>query len=222
MRFYLKVVNPVIAFLILVLCFWAATFGEDEFNIYGIIIGGLSTYFFAKGLFCASSVLFLGQILLEVIYGKDNSVSHKKSKSQWLYLIALAGFSVSLLIGLFMLKVQNIDNDETKNILKNPTELKLVESYRVERPGPLRIAGKIRNDSDFRWANMTVKANVFIDNKFWEECSQSFPSIEALEETYFALDCREVTDKELIGKYEYKVSIEALRTKQRKKALTTR
>ena len=40
MKFYLRVINPAIAIITLLLCFWAATYNESDFSIYGIIIGG--------------------------------------------------------------------------------------------------------------------------------------------------------------------------------------
>lgn len=51
MKFYLRIINPVLAVLSLVLCFWAATFSDGDFEISGLVIGGMNTCFFAATLF---------------------------------------------------------------------------------------------------------------------------------------------------------------------------
>ena len=63
MKTYLKLINPVIAVLVLLLCFWAATFDEWHFKPSGIFAGGIPTYFVAKGLFCSSALILVGKIV---------------------------------------------------------------------------------------------------------------------------------------------------------------
>jgi len=63
MKTYLRVVNPIVALLVLVLCLWAGTFDEGRFKPHALLEGGLSTYFFAKGLFCSSALLLVGKIV---------------------------------------------------------------------------------------------------------------------------------------------------------------
>ena len=64
MRTYLKVVNPIVALVILVLCVYASTMDDGNFRPANLIKGGLATYFFAKGLFCSSTLFVLGHLLL--------------------------------------------------------------------------------------------------------------------------------------------------------------
>ena len=72
MKFYLRVINPIVSLFVFLLCFWSSTFsGNDGFNIFGIIIGGMTTYFFAKGIFTSLSLLILGRVLLEIIRYSD-------------------------------------------------------------------------------------------------------------------------------------------------------
>jgi hypothetical protein len=61
---YLKVVNPVVALLVLFLCIWAGTFDEGHFKPGELFRGGIPTYFLAKGLFCSSALFLVGRILL--------------------------------------------------------------------------------------------------------------------------------------------------------------
>ena len=74
MRFYLKWINPVVAFLIMATCSWiyfggyfVRFDGESPFaNGVSIIDPGemsFGMYFFAKGLFCASMLLLFGHFL---------------------------------------------------------------------------------------------------------------------------------------------------------------
>ena len=85
MRFYLRVINPIIALLTFILCFWAATYSDDEFKIFGIVLGGFSTYFFAKGLFTSCSLFIIGRILLEMFYHSDAKIEKKYNNKEKIY-----------------------------------------------------------------------------------------------------------------------------------------
>ena len=63
MKTYLRVINPVVAALVLVLCLWAATHDDGRFKPEGIFAGGISTYFVAKGLFCSATLVLVGKIV---------------------------------------------------------------------------------------------------------------------------------------------------------------
>jgi len=60
---YLRVVNPIVALLILLLCLWAALFDEWHFKPSAVFGGGIPTYFVAKGLFCSSALVLIGKIV---------------------------------------------------------------------------------------------------------------------------------------------------------------
>ncbi|MBZ5706840.1 MAG: hypothetical protein LAN63_15935 [Acidobacteriia bacterium] len=63
MKTYLRIVNPIVALLVFLLCLWAATFEDGNFRPMGILKGGIPTYFLAKGLFCSSALFLVGKIL---------------------------------------------------------------------------------------------------------------------------------------------------------------
>lgn len=67
MKTYLRVVNPIVAVLVLVLCLVAAAFDDGIFKPAGLLRGSISTYFLAKGLFCSSALFILGRLLLHLI-----------------------------------------------------------------------------------------------------------------------------------------------------------
>jgi hypothetical protein len=73
MKTYLKVVNPIAAGLVLLLCLIAASFDEGAFKPHALLRGGIPTYFLAKGLFCSSALFILGQLLLVLIGGERNT-----------------------------------------------------------------------------------------------------------------------------------------------------
>lgn len=64
MRTYVKIINPIVAVLVLLLCVWASMNGDDGFRPWGMLKGGIPTYFLAKGLFCSSALILMGKILL--------------------------------------------------------------------------------------------------------------------------------------------------------------
>jgi hypothetical protein len=63
MKTYLRIVNPIVAVLVLLLCLWAAMNGDSRFKLNGPLLGGIPTYFFAKGLFCCSALILLGKLV---------------------------------------------------------------------------------------------------------------------------------------------------------------
>jgi len=63
MKTYLKIINPAIALLVLVLCTWASMSGDNGFRPGDMLKGGIPTYFLAKGLFCSSALFLIGKIL---------------------------------------------------------------------------------------------------------------------------------------------------------------
>ncbi len=69
MRTYLRIVNPIVAVVVFVLCVWAAAFEDGNFKPLGMLKGSIPTYFLAKGLFCSSALFLVGKIL-SVMIGK--------------------------------------------------------------------------------------------------------------------------------------------------------
>lgn len=67
MKTYLRVVNPIVAVLVLALCLVAATFEDGVFKPAGLLRGSIPTYFLAKGLFCSSALFILGRLLLHLL-----------------------------------------------------------------------------------------------------------------------------------------------------------
>ncbi|SPE43947.1 exported hypothetical protein [Candidatus Sulfotelmatobacter sp. SbA7] len=63
MRTYLRIINPTIAVLVLLLCLWAAMNGDNGFQPRGMLKGGIPTYFVAKGLFCSAALFLMGKIV---------------------------------------------------------------------------------------------------------------------------------------------------------------
>jgi len=63
MRTYLRIINPIVAAIVLLFCLWAATFDGGHFKPSEVLKGGIPTYFVAKGLFCSSALFIIGKIL---------------------------------------------------------------------------------------------------------------------------------------------------------------
>jgi hypothetical protein len=73
MKTYLRIVNPIVALLVLLLCLWAAAFNDSgNFKPLGMFAGGIPTYFVAKGLFCSSALFLVGKILSVMMGGEKH------------------------------------------------------------------------------------------------------------------------------------------------------
>ncbi len=72
MKIYLRIINPIVALVVFLLCLYAATVNEGNFEPFALIKGGIPTYFLAKGLFCSCALFVLGKILLIMIVGVED------------------------------------------------------------------------------------------------------------------------------------------------------
>jgi hypothetical protein len=73
MRTYLRIFNPMVALLVFILCSFAAMKEDKDKPIVigNVLMGGIPTYFFAKGMFCGVALILLGKIL-ENQLGRDD------------------------------------------------------------------------------------------------------------------------------------------------------
>ena len=69
---FLKIFNPIISVIVLLLCIWAAGSSDYVFKASNLFKGEFTTYFIAKGLFCSASLFILGKIL-EKMVGKSKA-----------------------------------------------------------------------------------------------------------------------------------------------------
>ena len=77
MKTYLRIVNPIVSLLVLLICLYSCTVDHGEFEPLMPIEGGLAAYFLAKGLFCSSALFILGKVLQNMLYGKPKSEGHE-------------------------------------------------------------------------------------------------------------------------------------------------
>ena len=177
MKFYLRVVNPVIALVVFILCFWAATNSDDTFNVFGIIIGGMNTYFFAKGIFTSLSLLILGRILLEILYYSDKTNNPTLKRTEIIYSISFGVFTIGSLIGLFLLGNSDIFHKDDKKI-ENPIDLIVSDVHRVKESDKLKFSGRITNSKKTEWKDIEVTGKLFINGKLSDEKYKTISLIE--------------------------------------------
>jgi len=174
MKFYLRVVNPVIALVVFVLCFWAATNSDDKFNVFGIVIGGMNTYFFAKGIFTSLSLLILGRILLEILYYSDKTNNPVLKRNEIIYSFSFGVFTIGSLIGLFLLSnSEKYTKDDVK--IENPNDLIISDVYRIKESDKLKFSGKISNSMELTWKDIEITGRLFINGKLSDKKYQSIP-----------------------------------------------
>jgi hypothetical protein len=78
LRTYLRIINPIVSVLVLIICLWAGMVDEGDFKPAGVIKGSISTYFLAKGLFCSSALFVLGKILEMMLTKPDTHVNESQ------------------------------------------------------------------------------------------------------------------------------------------------
>jgi hypothetical protein len=84
MKTYLKVVNPIVALIVLLLCIWAGLRDMDgDFAPKAIYLANINIYFLAKGLFCSSTLFILGIVASHLLgYGRSEELESSKTMEE--------------------------------------------------------------------------------------------------------------------------------------------
>jgi hypothetical protein len=212
MWYYLKIINPAIALSVFVLCTWAAIAGENgaSINIFGIVVGNMTTYFFAKGLYCSLSLFIIGKILLELLKKSNSELNTKMSNSEFILFFVFTFVFIGLLAGLYFMKDIEIRKNKS-NVIVNPNQIIIVESNRIIESDYLRITGKIQNNSSLLWKTITIYANIFIGGKFAEECQNSMDSLRPNEAKYFLLKSTSFSNRDIKDSLKYDLKITGIK-----------
>ena len=73
MKIYLKIINPIIALIVFLLCIWAGLHDMDgKLTPELFFLGAINIYFLAKGIFCGTALFLLGLIAGRLL-GYDDS-----------------------------------------------------------------------------------------------------------------------------------------------------
>jgi hypothetical protein len=187
--FYLRVINPIIALLVYILCFWASTAGEDSFNIFGMIIGGMSTYFFAKGIFTSCSIFLIGRILLEILSHKNADIEKKRSRVEYVYMLSFFIFIFGSFITLYFLSDFDIfENKETEITENNPEGIAISNIRRVNEADELKFSMVLKNSTKDTWKNLKVNYILQINDRISDQIEESIGEIKPNEKKVLIAD----------------------------------
>ncbi len=207
MKFYLKVINPTLAILIMLICFWSATYDSGNFELFGIVSGAFSTYFFAKGLFAGTSIFLLGNILLNIISERNSSDLQKYTFKEYIYILSLSVFSVGILISIIILQDINIEEETVTVRSANPDGIVLTDTARITESDYLSFSGKVMNESGKNFHTITVVGEVFSSGRFLDSIDAGIGSINAEGEKFFILESERYKNSNLTSEIQCKYSI---------------
>jgi len=206
MKTYLKIINPTLAVLVLLLCTWSAVFDKGTVNFAGIIAGGFGSYFFAKGIFAFSSLVLLGKILLEI--QEHRKSTDKSSNIEWRYMLVLLLIAIGMLYSLLMMSKYKIKEEKNIKKIENPEQLVIMEQYIVRESDDLKITGKIKNNSKFKYYSLELSADIFIGGRYSDNCTGKIRKISAGSEKYFTIECHDLENNKIKDEIKYKIHIE--------------
>jgi len=212
MKIYLKIINPTLAILVLLLCTWSAVFDKGQVNIAGIIAGGFGSYFFAKGIFAFSSLLLLGKILLEI--QEHRNTTNTSSNIEWKYILVLLLISIGILYSLLMMSKYKIK--EEKNLIKieSPEKLEIIEKYIVRESNNLKITGKLKNNSNIKYYSLGLSADIIIGGRYSDNCTGEIRRISAGSEKNFIIECNDLQNKRIKDEITFELHIDGAKSKK--------
>jgi hypothetical protein len=198
-------VNPVIALLLFILCFWASTISDEKFNIFGIIIGGMNTYFFAKGLYTSCSLLILGRILLEILDHSEKKIEQKYTRKEKIYSISFGVFTIGSLLGMVLLNdFKSLDSGvsffkktkiESIEKVQNPKSLEISFIHRVMESERLKYSGKIYNNSNQKWKEVKVEGDLIINGILADKVTVTIDSLTSMQNVPFIMNFDDFVNK---------------------------
>jgi hypothetical protein len=218
MKFYLRVVNPVIAFVVFILCFWAATHSDETFNIFGIVIGGMNTYFFAKGIFTSVSLLILGRILLEILYFSEHTRNQSLKRNELIFSISFGMFTIGSLIGIFLM-CDSDQSDKNKFKIENPADLIISDVYRVKESEKLKFTGRITNSMESDWIDIDIIGKLFINGKLSDEKHRTIPQLLSKHHDDFIINFDEFSNSTIPDSVRMDCQLKAIQKKYVKKVI---
>ena len=175
MNFYLRVLNPAVALLVFALCYWAST-GDDN-ELLAFLYGGMGTYFFAKGLFCASALLLLGKILLGLFSDEKRATESQSTRAQVVASLIIFTFLAGSFAGM-MLFIPHTDGAATSSeTVLEPPGIKVVDSYEIRETEYFVIGVTLRNDNPTGWRDVEIHADVSLNGKFVASCKNTYPEL---------------------------------------------
>ncbi len=212
MRLYLRVINPIMALLTLLLCFWAATLTESEFNIFGLVKGGMNTYFFAKGLFSSCSLFIIGRILLEMFYHSDDKIVQKYNSKEIIYTISFGIFTIGTLVSLFLLSDSDLFEKESKTITEqNPKELQISKIFRVAESDELKYSLQLNNEALNSWNIIRIECKLLINGNFSDKVVKEIKPFEIGEKKDVIINFYDFRNSNVPESSEIKFEIEAIK-----------
>lgn len=212
MRLYLRIINPIIALLTFILCLWAATATESDFNIFGIVTGSMNTYFFAKGLFSSCSLLIIGRILLEMFYHSDDKIVQKYNNKEIIYMTSFGIFTIGTLMGLFFLSDSDLFEKESKIItVQNPKELRISKIHRVVESDELKYSIQLNNEALNSWNIIRIECNLLINGDLSEKVIKEIEGFKIDEKKDVIINFRDFRNSNVPDSLEIKFEIEAIK-----------
>lgn len=173
MKFYLKVINPIVSIIIFVFCLIAATTDDGDFTLMAIFTGSFSSYFFAKGLFTSLLLFVNGHILLKSLdFEPEKRVKYKKRE-----IISIITIGVVLINLLFLpVYISNFssEDEEDESIeLVDPENVVISKYYRISETENLKIGGEIVNKGTKDYSSIVISADVYSNDNYIQSITET-------------------------------------------------
>lgn len=212
MRFLLKFVNPALAVFVLLLCIWAASMDNGKLNWFGIADGAFGTYFFAKGVFCAATLMIAGRSLLARLEVDPTSFAAYSAKDFALVGVILAAL-VGAVVGIHAKHPGSgkVDPDSVTETIVSPKAVTMKPLEKVGAAEHLTFSTQISNGPGEQWTSINVSAEVFIGGIYSGELSASDTGFKPNEKRNVLLKSTDLLTKEIRDSITFKVAISGTR-----------
>jgi hypothetical protein len=180
MRFYLRVINPVVALMAFGLCTWAAIYGDDKLQIFGLVGGAFGSYFFAKGIFTGGALFLLGKLLEATLEKGAKDANPMSLRAERALSLSFICATIGIFAGLFFWSkpVEPVDPPKTYEV-QNPVSLKITESHLVKETDRVNVAITLVNEDSSAWDKVAVTATLYLGGQYSGESTFTYDSLQS-------------------------------------------
>lgn len=209
MKFYLKVINPTMAIITFCLCAYAALVSEYEFEIEGLVVGGMNTYFLAKGIFTAITIFLLGKVLERMLYASKDEMLNKIGIKEALLMLSIFLLFTFSFSGVYMANAVVSDNEILSYKPIDERSLKIEEYHHIKQSEFIKIGAKLKNLEDYSWLDVEIKVELYLNGQLSDTNVIELSDLKSMERREFVVDFDDFNNKSINDSVSCKFKINA-------------
>lgn len=209
MKFYLRVINPALALISFGLCLYASIVSERDLEIDGLVVGGMNTYFFAKGIFTAITIFLLGKVVERMLCSNDNGSLERISIKEIAILISVFMLFTFSFGGVYLATEEDYSSITEISKIVDEDVIAIKSYHPVSQSKNLKIAATLENYQDRSWFEVIVHTELYLDGKLADIEKKTLNGFKSKEKQNIIIEFASFSNEEITDSISCLFKIEA-------------